>query len=84
MAIHKNNELPLMEEHGYNLKPRSQTTLAIREEKVERLKPPHTSMCSDSWDDTNYTNIVPRQLGSESRFVEGWEYSLMASVFHVS
>ncbi len=76
VAIHKTNELPLMAEHGFNLKPKSQTTLAVREEKVERLKPPYTSMCSDSWKNTNYTHIVPHLLNKPG-FLPGWGYSLV-------
>ncbi len=81
MAIHHSNELPLMEENGYNLRANTQTTLAVREEKIERLKSPYTSACADTWELTSYTHLVPTDKDDPDEFLGGWEYSLPVIFF---
>ncbi len=60
MTIHRTDELPLMDEYGYNVKSATHTSLAIREETIKRLKSPYSSHCVDEWEETNYTQIVPK------------------------
>ncbi len=60
MTIHRTDELPLMDEFGYNVKSATHTSLAIREETIKRLKSPYSSHCVDEWEETNYTQIVPK------------------------
>jgi hypothetical protein len=58
VTVHPYNQMPLVDEFGFDVNANTLTQAAIEQALVERQPEPYTSRCSHDWSKSNYSDYV--------------------------